>query len=126
VEFVDDGSDGEEDLDGFSSPSGAIRSASGLSVLRLVMSLVAKIEQGGQALGRCEDDVPAIASVAPVRPPAGHEHLAAEAAAAVTAAAGLDRNGDFVDKHRATKARAAMARGVPAMAAHSYRSRTAW
>src|SRR6185503_13120765 len=83
--------------DGFSSASGAVRSAAGFPVFRLVMPLVPKVEKGGQPVGSTEHDV---APIAAVRASARHEHFAAEAADAIPAATRFHCNGDFVDKHR--------------------------
>jgi hypothetical protein len=64
------------------------------------MALIPQVEKGGQSLGRGQHDIASVASVTAVRPSARDEHLAAEAAAPVAAATGLDCNGDFVDEHR--------------------------
>ncbi len=98
--IVDHGADRQRDDDGFSPAPRAVRAATGFSVLRLVMSLVAEVEEGGEPVGGCEHDIAAVSAVSSVRAAAGNEHFPAETAAAVAAATGFDGNSDFIDEHR--------------------------
>src|SRR4030095_5664911 len=50
-----------------------------MTALGRVVALVGKVQEGGDGGIRFQDDPPAVAAVAPVGPPAGHELLAPEA-----------------------------------------------
>jgi len=98
--IVNDGSHGQHDVDRFSSPPGAMRSATRLAVFCFVMPLIAEVEKGGEPVRGRKDNVSAIATVSSVRAAARDEHFPAEAAAAVSAATGFHGNTNFIDKHR--------------------------
>jgi len=70
-----------------------------LAALRLVLGVIAKMNERVVALARLHQHVAATAAVAARGPAAGHELLAAEGHAAVAAVAGFDANFGFVNKH---------------------------
>ena len=70
-----------------------------LAALRLVLGVVAEVDQRVVALRRLHDDVAAAAAVAAGRAAAGHELLAPKGHAAVAAVAGFHSDFGFIDKH---------------------------
>jgi hypothetical protein len=65
------------------------------------MPLIAKVEERRQALRSDQDDITAIPPVAAVRTAPRNEHFSSETTAAVSAAACLHCDGDFVYEHEA-------------------------
>jgi hypothetical protein len=98
--IVDDGADWEDDDRVFSCPSGAVGAAARPSVFRFIVFLIAKVEEGRQPVGRCQDDTAAVSTVSSVGPPAGDEHLPSETADAVSSFAGLNGDERFIDEHK--------------------------
>ncbi len=78
---------------------GAVRAHAVLAALRLVLRVIAEVNQRVVPLARLHDHVAAAAAVAARGPPARHELLAPEGHAAVAAVAGLHANLGFIDKH---------------------------
>ena len=70
------------------------------AALRLVLGVVAEMNQRVVALARLHDDVAAASAVAARGAPARHKLLAPEGHAAVAAVAGLHADFGFIDKHR--------------------------
>src|SRR5688500_2398383 len=65
------------------------------------MPLIAKVEEGRQALRSDQDDITAITPVTAVRAAAGNDHFPSDTTAAVSAAACLHCAGDLVYEHDA-------------------------
>ena len=78
---------------------GAVRAHAVLAALRLVLRVVAEMNQRVVALARLHDDVAAAPAVAARGPPARHKLLAPEGHAAVAAVAGLHANFGFINEH---------------------------
>ncbi len=93
------GADGDLQGDVAAVEAGAVGAHAVLAALRLVLGVVAEMDEGVVALAGLHDDVAATAAVAARGPAAGHELFAAEGHAAVAAVAGFDANFGFVDEH---------------------------
>jgi hypothetical protein len=79
--------------------AGAVGAHAVLAALRLVLRVIAEMDQRVVALRDFHDDVAATAAVAARRAAAGHKLLAPEGHAAIAAVAGLDANFCFIDEH---------------------------
>ena len=79
--------------------AGAVGAHSVLTALRLVLGVVAEMDQGVVPLGRLHDHVASAAAVAAGGPAAGNELLPPEGHAAVPAVAGLHPDLCLIDKH---------------------------
>ena len=79
--------------------AGAIRAHAVFAALRLVLRVVAEMDEGIVALRASHYDIAATAAVSSTRTAAGNELLAPEGHAAVTAVAGFDANFCFIDEH---------------------------
>jgi hypothetical protein len=98
----DDGADGKGHDHILSGPSGAIGCATLATDFRLVVFLVAEVEERGHARRCFKYDIAAVAAIAAVRSATRYELFASKTARAVAAAAGCDMDTDFIDKHRCT------------------------
>jgi hypothetical protein len=79
--------------------AGAVGAHAVLSALRLVLGIVAEMDERVVALAGLHDDVAAAAAVAARGSAAGHKLLPPEGHAAVAAVAGLYANFCFIDEH---------------------------
>ena len=70
-----------------------------LAALRLVLRVIAEVDQRVVAIGRLHDYVAATSAVAARRPAPGHKLLPPEGHAAVAAVAGLYANFCFINEH---------------------------
>ena len=71
-----------------------------LAALRLVLRVIAEVNQSVVPLRRLHDDVAAAPSIATRWTAAGHELLAPEGHAAVSAVAGLHPDFGFINEHK--------------------------
>ena len=71
------------------------------AVLRDIVLLKLKVEQGGKARRGLQQDGPAVAAIAAVRAASGDILLPSEAAHAISAVPGLYEDFDLIDKHYA-------------------------
>ena len=85
--------------DGVAVEAGAVGAQAVFAALRLVLRVIAEVNQCVVALRADHNDVAATAAVAARGPAAGNELLAPEGHAAVAAVAGLDANFCFIDEH---------------------------
>ena len=69
------------------------------AVFRLVMFLIAEVEQGRESMRGREDDVAAVSAVTAVRPATRDKHFATETARSVSTSPGFYKDLYFVDKH---------------------------
>src|SRR5262249_14568269 len=83
-----------------------VLAAAVLAALGAIVLLVLEVEKGRQLLVGDEDDVAAVAAIAPGRAALGHVRLAAECGDAVPAVAGADIDLGFVDEDHAAGAAA--------------------
>ena len=72
------------------------------AVLRDVVLLELKVEQGGKTRRGLQQDVPTVAAIATVRAASGDILLPSEAAHAISAVPGLYEDFDLIDKHGLT------------------------
>jgi hypothetical protein len=91
--------DGDLESDGVAVEAGAVGAHAVLAALRLVLGVIAEVDEGVMALRGLHDHVAATAAVAARRSAAGNELLAAEGHAAVAAVAGFDANFCFINEH---------------------------
>ena len=84
---------------GVAVEAGAVGTHAVLAALRLVLRVVAEVDEGVMALRADHDHVAASAAVAARGSAAGHELLPAEGHATVAAVAGLDANLSLIDEH---------------------------
>ena len=70
------------------------------TALRLVLRVIAEVDQGIVPLRRLHDDVATVAAIATGRAASGHKLLAPEGHAAIPAVARLDPNFGFVNEHK--------------------------
>ena len=97
--IVKRGADRDLQDDGMAVEAGAVGAHAVLAALRLVLGVVAEVDERVVALAGFHDDVAAAAAVAAGGAAAGHELLAPEGHAAVAAVAGLYANFGFIDEH---------------------------
>jgi hypothetical protein len=98
----DDGADGKSHYHILSGSPRAIGGASLPTYFCFVVFLVPEVQKRGHTRRRFKHDITAVPTVATVRPSARDEFFAAKTACAVAAAAGFDKDTDFIDKHRRT------------------------
>jgi hypothetical protein len=103
------GADGDLEDDVVAVRAGTIGAHAVLAALRLVLGVVAEVDEGVMALGRRHDDVAATAAVAAGRAAAGDKLFAPEGHAAIAAVAGLDPDFCFIDEHKLTLTAGTMA-----------------
>ncbi len=96
---VDDGADGDADVDVGSAGAGLILALSRAAVFRDELAVVAEVEEGVDGGVGDEGHIAALAAVAAVGAAARDELLPAEAHAAVAAFAGPDGKDGLVDEH---------------------------
>ncbi len=99
VLVVEGGADGDLEGDGAAVEAGAVGAHAVFAALRLVLGVVAEVDEGVVALRAGHDDVAAAAAVAAGGTAAGHELLAAEGHAAIAAVAGFYANFGFINEH---------------------------
>src|SRR5438094_4062325 len=69
------------------------------TVLRDIVLLKLKVEQGGKARRGLQENTPTVAAIAAVRAASGDKLLPSEAAHPISAVPGLHEDFDLVDKH---------------------------
>jgi hypothetical protein len=79
-----------------------VRTAAVTPVFGFIVLLVSEIQQSREAVGGGKYDVASVSPIPPVRSTARNEHLSAETAYPVAAAAGSDLYVGFVDEHTGT------------------------
>ncbi len=89
--------------DGVAVGPAAVGSHAVLAALRLVLGVIAEVDQGIVTLRGDHDDVAATAAVAAGRSAAGNEFFAPEGHAAIAAVAGLDAYLCLIDEHYTTR-----------------------
>jgi len=99
IPVVDDGPDGHLHFAVIAVAAGLVRSFPMGAALRLVLRVIAQVEEGVVVEGRHDNDVAAAAAIAAGRAALGDELLAPEGQAAVAAVAGLHVDFYLIDEH---------------------------
>jgi hypothetical protein len=96
---IDDGADGDREIDAMAVATLAIAAFAVAAALARVFGVVAEVEQGVVVCGGVERDVAAASAIAAAGAAFGDVLFAAEGEAAVAAVAGFDFNEYFVYEH---------------------------